>query len=107
MRCAADATLSGNNQHRQEHRQGAARYRIQRAASNEEAQLHLAPCNSGEMTFDTTIKDARKDSKGGRKRHKQRLQEATTAAGDDVDNSKQAGGSGTMHTTTIAGSDKR
>jgi hypothetical protein len=80
---------------------------IQRAASNEEAQLHLAPCNSGEMTFDTTIKDARKDSKGGRKRHKQRLQEATTAAGDDVDNSKQAGGSGTMRTTAIAGSDKR
>jgi hypothetical protein len=64
----------------------------QYATSNKEGQLHLAPSDIGETSSNVTIQDA---GEGGRKRHKQHLQEATTVADDDGGNDKQAGSSET------------
>jgi hypothetical protein len=64
----------------------------QYVASNKEGQLHLAPSDIGEASSNVTIQDT---GEGGRKRHKQHLQEATTVVNDDGGNGKQAGSSGT------------
>jgi hypothetical protein len=75
----------------------------QYTANDEADQLHPAPCNSREASSDGIVQDAGEGAKGGKNRHKQRLQEAPTVAGDDIDNDKQAGSSGMAFTVAAVG----
>jgi hypothetical protein len=79
----------------------------QYTASNEAVQLCPAPSNNREESSNVAIRDAGECTKGSKKRHKQRLQEAATAAYDDGGNDKLAGGSGVVCITTATSSGKR
>jgi hypothetical protein len=76
----------------------------QYTASNKVTQLCPAPSNSREMLAHFTTQDAREGTQGGRKRHKQGLQEASTI--DDDGNGKRVDGSDVVHVMAAVGSGK-
>jgi hypothetical protein len=75
----------------------------QNTASNKATQLHSAPSDSGEASFDVAIQDAREGTKGGRKRCQQDLQEAAILVDGDSGNGMQAGSSGMVCITVVEG----
>jgi hypothetical protein len=78
----------------------------QYTASNKVTQLCPAPSNSREMLAHIATQDAREGTQGGRKRHKQRLQEASTTTANDGGNSKRVDGSDVVHVMAAVGSGK-
>jgi hypothetical protein len=68
------------------------------------AQLHLAPSNGREVLSNIAIQGIGEGAKGIRKRHKQCLQEATTAVDGSIGNDMQVGISSMVRIMTVTGS---
>jgi hypothetical protein len=79
----------------------------QYAVSNEATQLHPTSSSSRGASAKVITQDTREGTQGGRKRPKQRFQEAAIASDDDGGDDKRADGSGVAHVVAVAGSGKR
>jgi hypothetical protein len=65
------------------------------------------PSSNEGALFDDAIHSDKEVVKGGKKRHQQHLQGATTMTNHDFDNAWEAGGSGMRRIPTSARNDKR